>query len=359
MSADRASRPPIELVVPGSIATRTGGYGYDRRVVEALRARGRAVRVHELPGGYPHPDNDARDAARDVLAALPAGAIVVVDGLAFGALPDVARTEGGRLALVALVHHPLADEGGVPDELAALLRAAERRALAAARGAIVTSPATARALAGYDVPPERIATVTPGTDPAPIAAGSADGTTSLLCVATLTPRKGHATLLDALARLPHVPWRLRCTGSDARDRETAEALRERVERLGLDERVSFDGEVDDATLAARYDAADLFVLATRHEGYGMVFDEALARALPIVASGTGAVADTVPDDAGLVVPADDVDALHAALEHWFAEPALRERLRAGARRARDGLRDWTVAGEEFERALDALVRAGR
>ena len=151
------------------------------------------------------------------------------------------------------------------------------------------------------------------------------------------------------------PWRLVCAGSATRDRDVAAALAERARALGLADRVTFVGELDAAELAPHWDAADLFVLASRYEGYGMVFDEALARALPIVASGAGAVADTVPGDAGVVVPPDDVDALAAALARWFDEPALRERLRAGAARARTELRDWRTVADDVGRVLDACA----
>lgn len=349
---------PLDLVVPGSLATRTGGYGYDRRIVAELGARGHAVTVHELAGEWPRPDAAARRAAAERFAEIPAGRCVVVDGLAFGALPELAREAAKRLALVALVHHPLADESGLDEAEAARLRDTERRALTAARRVVTTSAATARALvAHYDVPPERIATVEPGTDAAPEARGSADGIPNLLCVATLTARKGHATLFDALARLADRSWRLRCIGSATRDPATARALGERLARLGIADRVALDGEVDDAALDRAFSAADLFVLASRHEGYGMVFAESLARALPVVASGSGAVAETVPADAGIVVAVGDVDALTDAIGSWLDEPALRARLASGARRARGTLRSWERAGAEFAAVLERSAAA--
>ena len=346
-----------ELVVPGSLDTRTGGYGYDRRLVAALRADGQRVRVHELPGDYPWPDERARTAASEAFARIDDGARVVVDGLACGALPEVVRDAARRLCLFALVHHPLAAESGLTADTATLLHDGERRALGAVVGTITTSTATARALVeDYGVDARRLRTVPPGTDAAPEARGSTDGTTRLLCVATLTARKGHVTLVEALARLARRDWRLICVGSATRDPATADALAARIAALGLDDgRIILEGEVDETTLDARYAEADLFVLATRYEGYGMVFDEALARGLPIVASGDGAVSDTVPDDAGLLVPPDDVDALHAALSRWFDEADLRETLRRGARRARGGLRSWASTGRAFAEALDALT----
>jgi glycosyltransferase involved in cell wall biosynthesis len=364
----------LELVLPGDPDTRTGGYAYDRRIVAGLRALGWTVRVHSLAASFPFPDRAALDDAAARLAALPDDALVVVDGLAYGALPELAAREAARLRLVALVHHPLALESGLDDAVRSRLRASEAAALAHARSVIVTSGRTARDLADWRVPGERIAVVPPGTDPAPRARGSraaahgrdpgatggADDTAgpALLCVATLTARKGHDLLLDALAAVPTRDWRLDCVGSAERSPETAAQLRARAARLGLDAQVRWHGELADGALAAAFDAADLFVLPARHEGYGMAVAEALARGLPVVATRVGAIEQLVDADAGLLVPPGDVAALRAALERVLGDAALRARLAAGAARARDRLPTWPDACAAFDRALRAVPARG-
>ncbi|MCW7542135.1 glycosyltransferase family 4 protein [Aquabacterium sp. A7-Y] len=344
------------FVVPGDLATRTGGYRYDARIVEGLRTRGWRVDVVSLDGDFPWPDRAALDGAEAALAALPDGLPVVVDGLAFGVLPESVARHAARLRWLALVHHPLALETGLSEARRAALFDSEGRALAAARRVVVTSAATARALAAYAVPAPRIAVVEPGTDPAPLARGSgaASGGPALLCVATLTPRKGHRVLLDALAGLQERPWTLHCVGSLERDAETARALRRAIVAHGLEARVQLYGEVDEARLQALYDAADLFVLASFHEGYGMALAEALARGLPVVASDAGAIAGTVPREAGLLVPPGDVAALREALMRWLERPALRAELSAGARGARERLPSWSSAAARFATVLEEL-----
>jgi glycosyltransferase involved in cell wall biosynthesis len=343
----------VELVVPGALGQRTGGYVYDRRIVDGLRALGRQVRVHELAGRFPLVDELAITAARTMLETMPTEGVPVIDGLALPVFADLRL----RRPWVALVHHPLALETGLSAAEADGLAATERRALATASRLIVTSPQTRRDLAGYDIEAARVGVVLPGTDPAPVARGSGGPGLALLCVASLTPRKGHAVLLDALAGLRDLPWRLACVGSAERDPMAAEAIRAAIARLRLDERVRLIGEQSEAGLQPFYDAADLFVLASHHEGYGMVLAEALARGLPIVSTTAGAIPDTVPAAAGILVPPGDPAALAAALRRVLTEPGLRARLAAGARAARHSLPSWADAVRVFAAELDLAAGA--
>ena len=292
-----------------------------------------------------------------MLARIPDGARVLVDGLAFGAMPEIAAAEARRLRLIALVHHPLALETGLENGYAEALRASEADALAAARIVVTTSAATARALADYGVAAERTVVVEPGTDPAPLARGTRGRVLELLCVSTVVPRKGHAVLVEALAPLVDRPWRLTCVGSLARAPKTVAALRQQIARMRLASRVRFAGEVDRTALERYYDRADAFVLATLHEGYGMALAEALARGLPIVSTRAGAVPETVPPDAGLLVPPGNPIALRAALARFFDEPELRASLAAGARAARDRLPTWTESCSRLARALEGVADA--
>ena len=344
----------VHFLIPGDLETRTGGYLYDRRIMAGLATLDWWVEPHRLDASFPAPTPAARAEADAVLAALPERALVVVDGLALGALPEVAARHRDRLRLVALVHHPLALETGLDDAARRRLHASERAALQQVRGVIVTSPSTARALADYDIVPERCVVVSLGTDPAPLAEGSGDGTWTLLCVASLTPRKGHAVLFRALARLEALPWRLRCVGSADLDPATAAGLRILVTELGLSGRVEFLGPLAETALAVEYRRADLFVLPSYYEGYGMALAEALARGLPIVSTTAGAIPNTVPADASLLVPPGDEAALAEALARVMMEPGLRERLAAGARAARRDLPDWPTACARFAAALAAI-----
>jgi glycosyltransferase involved in cell wall biosynthesis len=344
--------PPLHFVVPGPLDQRTGGYIYDRRIVDGLRAFGRTVRVHELAGRFPQADEVAYAAAATAIERMSPG-IPVIDGLALPAFTDL----GDRLPQpwVALIHHPLALETGLTPAEAQAFADLEKVLLPRAARVIVTSPGTRRDLGTYDLDDTRIAVVVPGTDPVPLARGSGGPGTALLCVGSLTPRKGHVVLLEALYELVDFDWHLTCVGSAERDPACAHSLTAALDRLGLRRRVTLVGEQTPTDLGPFYDRADLFVLASHHEGYGMVLAEALARGLPVVSTTAGAIQDTVPDGAGLLVPPGDAQALAAALRQVISAPELRSQLSAGARAARRNLPSWDDATRRFAAALADLA----
>src|SRR5438105_6466683 len=171
----------VVFLVPGSIETPTGGYVYDRRVIGGLQHLGWTVELHQLDDSFPRPTPAALEHAAHVLAGIRDGTLIVVDGLAFGAMPDLVEREASRLRFAALVHLPLAADIGLDRDKRAPVEASERRALAAASLVIVTGTATLAMLERYGVPADRIVVVEPGTDPAPLARGSGDDRVHLLC----------------------------------------------------------------------------------------------------------------------------------------------------------------------------------
>jgi len=348
----------LVFVAPGDLGSLTGGFGYDRRMIAGLLEAGHAVDTIVLDAGFPWPDAGALNRAARQLATIPDGARVVVDGLAFGAMPGLAKQHAARLRWVALVHHPLALESGLTAQQCRALFDSERSALGVARGVIVTSAATVRELSPYDVAADRVRVVNPGTDPAPLATGSgADPMRqglSLLCVATLIPRKGHAVLIDALRGLQDRAWTLHCVGSATRDVDTANGLRSALAEYGMSDRVQLHSEVSAAVLESMYARADAFVLPSHFEGYGMALAEALAHGLPVVSTTAGAIPDTVPHGVGLLVPPGDAVALRAALAALLDQPTLRARLAAGARASRAALPTWPQAAARFAAALESF-----
>lgn len=354
-------RPELHLVVPGALDQPTGGYLYDARMARGLERRGWTVEVGELPGRFPDVDATAREALEKALARRPDDALVVVDGLALGGLPEVAERHAGRLVIVGLVHHPLADETGLEPGLRERLRASEAEALRACAGVVVTSPHTAERVRAMGIPDGAIRAVVPGTESARPARGpSPREPPRLLCVASVTPRKGHDVLVDALARLRDRPWECVCVGSLRRDPGHADHVRARVRREGLGARIRFEGELDPGEVERHYDRSSLFVLASRYEGYGMALAEALVRGIPVVSTTGGAIPSTVADGAGVLVPPGDAPALARALAPLLDPErggGRRAALAAAALRAGRRLPDWDAAASSFAGALLELAPA--
>jgi glycosyltransferase involved in cell wall biosynthesis len=316
----------VHVIVPEGIddpARPSGGNTYDRRVCDGLAALDWMVHEHAV--------RDTAALAR-VLRDIPDGAVTLLDGLVASAAPEALVPHSRRLRQVVLVHMPLAD-------------ARERQVLAAAAAVVTTSEWTRRRLAElYALPADRIHVAEPGVDAPGLVRGTAAGD-ALLCVAALTPGKGHDVLLDGLATATDLPWRCECVGSLVRDPAFAEGVRRRARDSGLGERVSFPGPRTGPELDRAYAAADLLVLASRAETYGMVVTEALARGLPVLAAEVGGVPEALGrgDDGtrpGLLVPPGDPAALGAALRIWLTDAELRERLRRAARQRRATLRGW-------------------
>ncbi|MEM1450564.1 MAG: glycosyltransferase family 4 protein [Planctomycetota bacterium] len=360
------SAPParVWLVLPGSLDATTGGTIYDRRLVGALQGLGTQVEVVELAGGYPEPDPAARVAAAEAFARIPDGAVAAVDGLALGALPEVAAAAATRLALVALVHHPLGDETGIPDATRTRLLASERDALHHAHRVVVTSAFTRARLVDLGLVAQadgHVFVAEPGVDEAPLVPErSAGATWSLVSLGAVTPRKAHADALRALDRVRDLDWTWTSIGRLDQDPRTAEEVMALARELELQDRVTFTGRLDTTAVEEHLGRAHLFLHPARYEGYGMAAAEALARGLPVVASRGGALAHTVPGGAGLLVEPGDVDALAAALRgvmsgEVMSSDATYARLRAGAAEARAAQRGWDATGRDFARALEGLA----
>jgi glycosyltransferase involved in cell wall biosynthesis len=344
------------FAVPGDLATPTGGYAYDRRMIAELEKIGWQIDVVNLGDGFPRPSDAQRDAAKMRLMNIPKGLAVVIDGLALGVLPEEAAQVAAEHPLIALVHHPLALESGLSAVQADDMRTCERTALAAVNRVIVTSPATARALAvDYGVPENRIVVALPGNDPVPLAKASDSDVVRLLAIGSIVPRKGFDILIAALATLTDLSWHLTIAGDRTRNAKASMQLDADIARFYLGSRVTVLGAVSDQKIADLYENADLFTLASRHEGYGMAFSEATARGVPVIATTAGAIPETVSAEAGLLVSPDDIDAFAAALRRLIANPDERERLAAGARVAAGKLPTWQASAKVFSDALEAAL----
>lgn len=350
------NRRPAAFAIPGDITTLTGGYIYERRLLEGLREIGHDVRHIELAASFPDPAPEHMAHAVEELAALEPARALILDGLVYGSI-DTAGLARVKAPIVAMIHHPLALESGLTQERADHLFRTERDNLALASHVLVPSPHTASILTSrYDVAAERITIARPGTDrpdAVPSARPAPAGPPLILSVGILHPRKGHDVLLEALSLIVDLDWHSVIVGY-AHDASYAVVLDDLVGLLGLGARVRLAGRIGQDELDDLYRSASIFTLATRYEGYGIVFDEALAHGLPIVTCRTGAVPETVPAAAGLLVPPEDPQALAQALRSLLDDPWQRDRLAHASAQAGASLPGWLDTARVAGRVLDGL-----
>ncbi|MER8004644.1 glycosyltransferase family 4 protein [Streptomyces sp. NPDC094149] len=352
----------VHFVMPGGVddpAAPSGGNAYDRRVSLDLPGFGWQVHKHAVAGEWPRPGAAARAELARTLRELPDGTVVLLDGLVACGVPEIVVPETERLSLAVLVHLPLGDERGLEPAVAAELDAKERVVLRAVPAVIATSEwAVRRLVSHHGLAPERVHVAAPGADIAPLASGT-DGVSRLLCVAAVTPRKGQHRLVQALAAAAELPWSCVCVGGLGHDPEYVAELRQLIREHGLEDRIELAGPQAGAELDASYNSADLMVLTSYAETYGMAVTEALARGIPVLATDVGGLPEAVgraPDGGvpGILVPPEDPAALAAELRGWFGEADVRRRLKAAARSRRAALDGWATTARSLAAVLGRL-----
>jgi glycosyltransferase involved in cell wall biosynthesis len=352
----------LHFVVPDGIddpARPSGGNTYDRNLCRELTSIGWSVHEHPVSGFSSEPDAASFVALEGAMQRIPDGGLARLDGLVASPAPHVLAAHARRLRLVVLIHMPFGLRPRVDD--AGEVRMRERAVLSAADAVVTTSGwSRDRLMEMYALPSDRVHVAPPGVQPAELATGTATGQ-ALLTVAAVIPDKGHEVLLEALARIPDLSWHWVCVGSLDRDPKFVEALRRRSREHGLADRVLFAGTATGTDLGRAYAEADVMVLASRAETYGMVVTEALARGVPVVVTEVGGVTEALGHGGdgtrpGLVVPADDPVALADALRSWLTDPELRARLRRVARERRASLRGWSATTSVIASVVTALER---
>lgn len=342
--------PEAVFAIPGDLRSPTGSYAYKRRVMERLPDFGVTVVHLPLPDSFPNPTRKDISETMRLLSVREHPSVLVIDGSAFGAFTqEMVGNLDGRV--IALVHHPLFLETGLAHARKLELRASEKLALQRADHIIVTSRTTKRILMGqFELPSQKMTVAEPGTDPA----GRATGTGSplqILAVGALLPRKGYDVLIEALAKIADLDWRMTIAGALDRHKGAVDAVRDAISRHGLEERVNLAGKVVPATLERFYESADLFVSASFFEGYGMVIAEAMARGLPIVTASGGAAGETAGEAVALHFEAGNADQLAAALRRALTDKRLRDKLADAAWDAGRALPTWN----ETARRVAAVI----
>lgn len=343
------------FAIPGNLQTRTGGYIYERRMLETLNGIGQPTRHVALQSSWPDPTPEAERDLIMQLGALPEGMPLILDGLVFGSM-DTAILARQTRPVIAMLHHPLGLEAGLPPARAAALLKREADNLRHAAHVVVPSPHTREVLIGqFGVPTGRISIALPGFDRPPQRPDIPRAAPPLiLSVGIICQRKGHDVLLAALGRIAYLDWQAVIVGMVHEEAVHRSLLAQRAD-LGLEYRVQFSGVVSQTELDQLYHQATLFALATRYEGYGMVLSEAQLHGLPIVSCEVGAVPQTVGPDSAILTPPENAEAFAAGLSRLLEDPEIRERMARASARSGTRLPQWRDAAQVMREALDRVM----
>ncbi len=350
----------LTLAYPGDLDTLTGGYLYDKRILAELEALGWATHKLSLDPRFPNVNEQIKQSTCQRLANVDPSHMLVIDGLALGALGLCAKAIRAKRPFVALVHHPLALESGIPADLARQLHQSEQAALTYADHIIVTSQITGQTLIEqFDVPTLKISVVEPGVDrpdhvlSTPLTHRLPQHPVRLLSVGALVARKGFDILIKALGTLADIDWQLTIVGDQERSPACTSEINQLIRHFNITPKVKLAGALPAHLLAQHYEQADLFVLASRYEGYGMAYSEALAWGLPVVGTDGGAAAQTLATPAAKIVPVDDTDTLAATLRTLISDHDLRQTMRQAALDHAQQLPSWQGSGLKFAQAISA------
>ena len=346
------SSKSLILVIPGDLSTQTGGYIYDRKLLAELEKQGLSVSHLSLGDSFPKPNQADIQYAREKLSAFTPDDTLLIDGLALGAM-DSEVMNSLRAKVVALIHHPLAYEGNLEPKLREQFFETERVNINACQHVIVPSHHTKNLLVQeYGIEGSKITVAEPGIDFFECNQAKTDPPL-VLSVGIQVHRKGHDVLLQALSQITHLDWQAVIAGS-VHDKAYASELERLIAVFGLADRVKIQSSVSTGQLNDLYCQASVFALATRYEGYGMVFAEAMSYGLPIISCQAGAVVDTVAAGAGKLVPVDDPKSFAKALSEVLTDQFLRNDMSAASEDAGKKLNSWRQTAEIVGRTLESL-----
>jgi glycosyltransferase involved in cell wall biosynthesis len=311
-------------VIYGSLDTLTGGYLYDRRVVEYLRSRQVETQVFSLPWrNYARHLTDNLCSNLLVYLCKANVDVLVQDELNHPSLLWINRRLRclRKFPIVSIVHHLRCNESR-PEWQNTLYRFVERRYLRTVDGFIFnskTTQATVEALIGAGIPD---VLAYPGRDEATGLMAEDDvarrakesGPLRILFVGSLIPRKELHTLITALAELPGEDWRLEVVGSLSTDSSYAAGIRKLIGTYRLTDRITLLGALSGPDLAERYARSHVLAVPSSYEGFGIVYIEGMGYGLPPIASTAGAAHEIITHGVdGFLVNPGTVSAIAAII----------------------------------------------
>lgn len=357
----------IALIIYGSLDTVSGGYVYDRKLVEHLRAQGHTVDIHSLPWRryLEHlRDNFFSPLLRDLITGNYD--LILQDELNHPSLFRFNHTLKSMTAapLISIVHHLRIDEEWGRFERWCYTQV-ETAYLNSVDGFVFNSETTRRSVEALIDEPKPYVVGLPAGDRfvgaiPDIATDNnmQSGKLKLLFVGNLIPRKGLETLLHACRQLPQGKWELDVVGSPDAERAYADHCKEIVESVPrLRAAVRFYGELTHEQLAIRYSLSHVLVVPSSYEGFGIVYLEGMGFGLPAIATTAGAASEFIRDgENGILVPAGDPNAIAKVLRSLINDRTWLKQMSRHARHTFEQSATWDQTCKKIEQFLLAQVK---
>ncbi len=348
----------VGLVVYGDLSNVSGGFLYDRKLVEGLRDRGDAVDVISLPWrtyGRHLADNVSSAVQRRLDGPYD---VLLQDELCH---PSLVRTNRRLDAPIVALAHSLRSEEPRPPPPRWLYRWIERRYLAGVDGVVCTSEATREAVEALAGAPTVVAYPGRGHRGPTVTADeiqrrAREGPLRIAFVGNVVPRKGLHALVDGLARLPTDEWYLTAIGSLDENPDYVSRIRRRMEERDVVGAVTLTGQLSDEELAARLRDQHLLAVPSTYEAFGIAYLEGMGFGLPALATTAGGADELVTDgENGFLVPPEDPRAVARTVESLIGDRNRLHGLSVAARETYEAHGSWDATVDQVQSFLRRVL----
>jgi glycosyltransferase involved in cell wall biosynthesis len=316
----------LHFLIPGDINTLTGGYVYDKIIINGLRNLGYGITVHQLGGDFPFPSAENLEHCKRILDSIPNRELVFIDSLAFGPMHMLLKDYQGKNPILPIIHLPLSQNPNYNEESKKLLAEQERRAFDYANSVVAVSWFTKQLIVGYGVNPDNVWVITPGVFRVPRKTEYPGLPENILCVGSFLPGKGQLVLVHALADMQQYAWSLSMYGIPEFDTDYVQSIKKTIDEAGLAKRVLMHKQVSGDELNAAYLRTDLFILPSLFENFSMALNDALIHGIPVITTTAGGIPFSVPKSMGLFISPGSQGELKQAIKELLTNSSLYKHL---------------------------------
>ncbi|NBC83494.1 MAG: glycosyltransferase [Bacteroidetes bacterium] len=343
---------PVYILQPNPKATLSGGYIYNQRIWKELKVLVEECYLVNWDDDFPFPSDRTIIECDKWLQNTHTGAVLIIDSLIPGTIPDLLKKYKHKYSYVALMHLPLSLNPDIDGQNKKNIAFYESVALQCTDHIVVTSERTYDYLMQSGVENKPVSIIPPGTDPVKINRQYPANPVNLLSVSHILPHKRQMDIIEALSALTNYPWTLTICGDTNIKPQYYEELLKLVSKHNLEKRIIFEGKVEHDELTTYYSRADLFIHASEYETYGMVVAEAISHKLPMITSDFGGLFGSGSPVAALIYEPGNIRQLQGCLKKLFDKPDAYKQLVDGYNENSFQLPDWRESAQKMYKLLN-------